>query len=200
MRDLRQRRRPRPGHRDRRGRRLRRTPRGPGGWRTCRSRRTPAASNSAELPITPAQVAQVIALVDDGKLNNKVARQVVDHVLDGEGDPEQVVAAIPSWSSYATTPQLQGRGRRGAGREPRHRREDPRRQGRGRGQDRRRRHEGHPWPGRPGPGQGTGHRGLRLNPFCTNGTFVRINRTSVPFVSTGRAVSRIRRRRTAGAS
>ncbi|MBH5141551.1 Asp-tRNA(Asn)/Glu-tRNA(Gln) amidotransferase subunit GatB [Rhodococcus erythropolis] len=47
------------------------------------------------LPITPAQVAQVIALIDSGKLNNKVARQVVDHVLDGEGDPEQVVAAHP---------------------------------------------------------------------------------------------------------
>ena len=47
------------------------------------------------LPITPAQVAQVVALIDSGKLNNKVARQVVDHVLDGEGDPEQVVAAHP---------------------------------------------------------------------------------------------------------
>eukprot|EP01133_Synstelium_polycarpum_P021626 gene21626-25971_t len=40
-------------------------------------------------------VAQVVALIDSGKLNNKVARQVVDHVLDGEGDPEQVVAAHP---------------------------------------------------------------------------------------------------------
>ncbi|WP_424806206.1 Asp-tRNA(Asn)/Glu-tRNA(Gln) amidotransferase subunit GatB [Rhodococcus sp. 27YEA15] len=47
------------------------------------------------LPITPAQVAQVIALIDKGTLTNKVARQVVDHVLDGEGDPEQVVAAHP---------------------------------------------------------------------------------------------------------
>ena len=49
----------------------------------------------AELPITPAQVAQVVALIDSGKLNNKVARQVVDHVLEGEGDPEQVVANHP---------------------------------------------------------------------------------------------------------
>ncbi|MBV6755714.1 MULTISPECIES: Asp-tRNA(Asn)/Glu-tRNA(Gln) amidotransferase subunit GatB [Rhodococcus] len=48
-----------------------------------------------ELPITPAQVAQVVALIDSGKLNNKVARQVVDHVLAGEGDPEQVVADHP---------------------------------------------------------------------------------------------------------
>ncbi|MFZ2526282.1 MAG: Asp-tRNA(Asn)/Glu-tRNA(Gln) amidotransferase subunit GatB [Rhodococcus sp. (in: high G+C Gram-positive bacteria)] len=47
----------------------------------------------ADLPITPAQVAKVIALVADGKLTNKLARQVVDGVLAGEGEPEQVVAA-----------------------------------------------------------------------------------------------------------
>ncbi|MFD4468278.1 Asp-tRNA(Asn)/Glu-tRNA(Gln) amidotransferase subunit GatB [Rhodococcus sp. NPDC058505] len=45
------------------------------------------------LAITPAQVATVIALVADGKLTNKLARQVIDGVLDGEGEPEQVVAA-----------------------------------------------------------------------------------------------------------
>ena len=39
------------------------------------------------LPITPAQVAAVIELVVDGKLSNKLARQVVDGVLAGEGDP-----------------------------------------------------------------------------------------------------------------
>lgn len=47
----------------------------------------------AELPITPEQVAKVTALVADGKLTNKLARQVVDGVLAGEGEPEQVVAA-----------------------------------------------------------------------------------------------------------
>ncbi|MEZ5153916.1 Asp-tRNA(Asn)/Glu-tRNA(Gln) amidotransferase subunit GatB [Rhodococcus zopfii] len=47
----------------------------------------------ADLPITPEQVAKVIALVADGKLTNKLARQVVDGVLAGEGEPEQVVAA-----------------------------------------------------------------------------------------------------------
>jgi aspartyl-tRNA(Asn)/glutamyl-tRNA(Gln) amidotransferase subunit B len=46
-----------------------------------------------ELPITPAQLARVIALVHGGELNNKLARQVVDGVLAGEGDPDQVVAA-----------------------------------------------------------------------------------------------------------
>jgi aspartyl-tRNA(Asn)/glutamyl-tRNA(Gln) amidotransferase subunit B len=43
------------------------------------------------LPITPAQVAAVVRLVDDGKLSNKLARQVVEGVLAGEGEPEQVM-------------------------------------------------------------------------------------------------------------
>ncbi len=47
----------------------------------------------AELSITPAQVARVIALVGDGSLTTKLARQVVDGVLVGEGDPDEVVAA-----------------------------------------------------------------------------------------------------------
>ncbi|MFT3900529.1 MAG: Asp-tRNA(Asn)/Glu-tRNA(Gln) amidotransferase subunit GatB [Gordonia sp. (in: high G+C Gram-positive bacteria)] len=47
----------------------------------------------ADLPITPAQVARVIALVDEGKLTNKLAQQVVVGVLDGEGEPDEVVAA-----------------------------------------------------------------------------------------------------------
>jgi aspartyl-tRNA(Asn)/glutamyl-tRNA(Gln) amidotransferase subunit B len=45
------------------------------------------------LPITPAQVAAVVKLVDDGKLSNKLARQVVEGVLAGEGEPEQVMKA-----------------------------------------------------------------------------------------------------------
>ncbi|MGB8405234.1 MAG: Asp-tRNA(Asn)/Glu-tRNA(Gln) amidotransferase subunit GatB [Mycobacterium sp.] len=44
-----------------------------------------------ELAITPAQVAAVVKLVDDGKLSNKLARQVVEGVLAGEGEPEQVM-------------------------------------------------------------------------------------------------------------
>jgi aspartyl-tRNA(Asn)/glutamyl-tRNA(Gln) amidotransferase subunit B len=43
------------------------------------------------LPITPAQVAGVVKLVDDGKLSNKLARQVVEGVLAGEGEPERVM-------------------------------------------------------------------------------------------------------------
>jgi aspartyl-tRNA(Asn)/glutamyl-tRNA(Gln) amidotransferase subunit B len=45
------------------------------------------------LPITPTQVAAVVALVDDGKLTTKMARQVVEGVLAGEGEPEQVMTA-----------------------------------------------------------------------------------------------------------
>lgn len=43
------------------------------------------------LAITPKQVAAVAALVESGKLSNKLARQVVDGVLAGEGEPEQVM-------------------------------------------------------------------------------------------------------------
>jgi aspartyl-tRNA(Asn)/glutamyl-tRNA(Gln) amidotransferase subunit B len=46
-----------------------------------------------ELTITPAQVAAVVALVNDGKLSNKLARQVVEGVLAGEGEPEHVMTA-----------------------------------------------------------------------------------------------------------
>ncbi|WP_280456647.1 Asp-tRNA(Asn)/Glu-tRNA(Gln) amidotransferase subunit GatB [Nocardia carnea] len=44
-----------------------------------------------DLPITPAQVAEVIGLVEAKTVNNKVAKQVVDLVLDGEGDPGAIV-------------------------------------------------------------------------------------------------------------
>ncbi|OBK74095.1 Asp-tRNA(Asn)/Glu-tRNA(Gln) amidotransferase subunit GatB [Mycobacterium sp. 1274761.0] len=45
------------------------------------------------LNITPAQVAAVIAFVDEGKLSNKLARQVVEGVLAGEGEPAEVMKA-----------------------------------------------------------------------------------------------------------
>ena len=45
------------------------------------------------LAITPAQVARVSALVKAGTINDKLARQVLDGVLAGEGDPDAVVAA-----------------------------------------------------------------------------------------------------------
>ena len=45
----------------------------------------------AELDVTPADVARVQALVDEGKVNDKLARQVFDGVLAGEGTPDEVV-------------------------------------------------------------------------------------------------------------
>ena len=47
----------------------------------------------SDLPITPLQVARVIALVAAGDLTNALARQVVDGVLEGVGSPDDVVAA-----------------------------------------------------------------------------------------------------------
>jgi aspartyl-tRNA(Asn)/glutamyl-tRNA(Gln) amidotransferase subunit B len=45
------------------------------------------------LAITPAQVARVAALVSAGTLNDKLARQVIEAVLAGEGDPDEIVKA-----------------------------------------------------------------------------------------------------------
>ncbi|MEU3918286.1 Asp-tRNA(Asn)/Glu-tRNA(Gln) amidotransferase subunit GatB [Streptomyces sp. NPDC029004] len=45
----------------------------------------------SSLPITPAQVARVAALVASGDLNDKLARQVIEGVLAGEGGPDDVV-------------------------------------------------------------------------------------------------------------
>jgi aspartyl-tRNA(Asn)/glutamyl-tRNA(Gln) amidotransferase subunit B len=47
----------------------------------------------ASLGVTPAQVAAVQALVAAGTLNDKLARQVFDGLLAGEGTPEEIVAA-----------------------------------------------------------------------------------------------------------
>jgi aspartyl-tRNA(Asn)/glutamyl-tRNA(Gln) amidotransferase subunit B len=47
----------------------------------------------SDLPIAPAQVAEIQALVEGGTLNDKLARQVFDGVLAGEGTPAEVVAA-----------------------------------------------------------------------------------------------------------
>jgi aspartyl-tRNA(Asn)/glutamyl-tRNA(Gln) amidotransferase subunit B len=47
----------------------------------------------ADLPITPAQIARVVELVASGALNDKLARQVLEGVLAGEGSPDEVVEA-----------------------------------------------------------------------------------------------------------
>jgi aspartyl-tRNA(Asn)/glutamyl-tRNA(Gln) amidotransferase subunit B len=61
-------------------------------WLGELSRRANETSTAlTALAITPAQVARVSALVAEGALNDKLAREVIDGVLAGEGDPDEVV-------------------------------------------------------------------------------------------------------------
>ncbi|MDO5677368.1 MAG: Asp-tRNA(Asn)/Glu-tRNA(Gln) amidotransferase subunit GatB [Propionibacteriaceae bacterium] len=61
-------------------------------WVSDLARRANEAGVELEdLAITPAQVAAVQALVDEGKVNDQLARQVIDGVLAGEGEPAEVV-------------------------------------------------------------------------------------------------------------
>ncbi|MQA86264.1 MAG: Asp-tRNA(Asn)/Glu-tRNA(Gln) amidotransferase subunit GatB [Streptosporangiales bacterium] len=61
-------------------------------WLNELSRRaTEQGVELATLPITPVQVARVAELVAAGTLNDKLARQVIEGVLAGEGDPDEVV-------------------------------------------------------------------------------------------------------------
>ncbi|WP_167148045.1 Asp-tRNA(Asn)/Glu-tRNA(Gln) amidotransferase subunit GatB [Actinomyces sp. ZJ308] len=46
-----------------------------------------------DMAVTPAQIAELQGLVDSGRLTDKLARQVLEGVLAGEGDPEAVAAA-----------------------------------------------------------------------------------------------------------
>ena len=63
-------------------------------WLGELSRRANAAGlELAALPVTPVQVARVAELVASGALNDKLARQVLEHVLAGEGSPDEIVAA-----------------------------------------------------------------------------------------------------------
>ncbi|MCI2266608.1 Asp-tRNA(Asn)/Glu-tRNA(Gln) amidotransferase subunit GatB [Sediminivirga luteola] len=52
-----------------------------------------AEKDVAELGVTPEHVAELAGLVDAGKLNDKLARQVLAGVIEGEGGPGEVMAA-----------------------------------------------------------------------------------------------------------
>jgi aspartyl-tRNA(Asn)/glutamyl-tRNA(Gln) amidotransferase subunit B len=61
-------------------------------WMGALARRAnEAGAELTSLAITPEQVARVAALVASGDLNDKLARQVIEGVLAGEGDPDTVV-------------------------------------------------------------------------------------------------------------
>ena len=47
----------------------------------------------AELSITPTDVAEIVALVNKGELTDKLARQVIEGVIAGEGKPAVVIAS-----------------------------------------------------------------------------------------------------------
>jgi aspartyl-tRNA(Asn)/glutamyl-tRNA(Gln) amidotransferase subunit B len=63
-------------------------------WLSDMARRANEAGvELAALAVTPGDVARVQALVDEGKINDKLARQVFDGLLAGEGTPDEVVEA-----------------------------------------------------------------------------------------------------------
>lgn len=63
-------------------------------WTTELARRArETAVELDEVGVTPAQVAALQALVEAGTINDKLARQVIDGVLAGEGEPADVVSA-----------------------------------------------------------------------------------------------------------
>jgi aspartyl-tRNA(Asn)/glutamyl-tRNA(Gln) amidotransferase subunit B len=63
-------------------------------WLSEMARRANEAGREiADLGVNPQQVAQVQALVDAGELNDKLARQVFDGLVAGEGTPAEIVAA-----------------------------------------------------------------------------------------------------------
>ncbi len=63
-------------------------------WLTEVTRRANEAGVDLEdAGVTPQQVAEIQALVDKGTINDKLARQVFDGVMAGEGSPQEVITA-----------------------------------------------------------------------------------------------------------
>ena len=108
-----------------------RPPPASGGWASSPASPTSAASSWPSCAIDAGPGRRVEALVAAGTLNDKLARQVIEGVLAGEGDADEVVAgrglAVVSDDGAAAG----GRSTRRS-RPTRRRGEDPRRQGRGR--------------------------------------------------------------------
>jgi len=47
--------------------------------------------SAGELPITPKDVAEIVALIAEGELTDKLARQVVEGVINNEGRPSEII-------------------------------------------------------------------------------------------------------------
>ena len=71
------------------------TPQAARKWWTGEIARTANADDKdvSELNITAAQVAELAALVEGGKINDRIGREVLAAVLAGEGNPGEIVAA-----------------------------------------------------------------------------------------------------------
>mgnify|MGYP000718178168 CR=1 FL=1 len=56
-----------------------------------------------QLPVTPQQIVELQQLVDDGKINDKIARQVLDYHLLGKkpAQPAQEDASAPDEEGHA---------------------------------------------------------------------------------------------------
>jgi aspartyl-tRNA(Asn)/glutamyl-tRNA(Gln) amidotransferase subunit B len=46
---------------------------------------------ASEIPITPADVAEIVSLITSGELTDKLARQVVEGVINNEGRPAEII-------------------------------------------------------------------------------------------------------------
>jgi aspartyl-tRNA(Asn)/glutamyl-tRNA(Gln) amidotransferase subunit B len=62
-------------------------------WSGEISRLANARAAEATSLVSPADVAALVALIDSGALNDRLARQVLEGVIDGEGSPQEVVDA-----------------------------------------------------------------------------------------------------------
>jgi aspartyl-tRNA(Asn)/glutamyl-tRNA(Gln) amidotransferase subunit B len=47
--------------------------------------------SAGDLPITPSDVAEVVSLINAGELTDKLARQVIESVINGEGRPREII-------------------------------------------------------------------------------------------------------------
>jgi aspartyl-tRNA(Asn)/glutamyl-tRNA(Gln) amidotransferase subunit B len=66
----------------------------------------------ADLPIAPADVARVVVLVDEGGLNDKLARQVIEGVLAGEGTSSRPGVSRSSATTHSCSRRSTRRSRR----------------------------------------------------------------------------------------
>ncbi|MGA1158738.1 MAG: Asp-tRNA(Asn)/Glu-tRNA(Gln) amidotransferase subunit GatB [Candidatus Nanopelagicaceae bacterium] len=49
--------------------------------------------SAGELPISPKDVAEIVSLIEAGELTDKLARQVVEGVINGEGRPKEIISS-----------------------------------------------------------------------------------------------------------